>query len=146
MAKVGLFAAPPKKWFQFDEDTEVLIEHADKEDLSELTKKAEEKSRKFKANAAVLYDIFFGRKKLHGWRKIKEHNHPGLLSPEDGAPIEFTPQNRDKMMMKCQDFSSFVFQKSINATNFIGDNEVEEGEEKDLETLLDRLDEEEAPN
>jgi len=120
MAKVGIFETPPKKWFDFDPDTEVLIQHVDKEAMARLLKQAGEAAQKVKAKAGVVSDMFLGKAAVHGWRNKKDHDHPGLLLP-GGDPLHFSPENRNTLMTRCREFSEFVFTTSTNAAGFLDD-------------------------
>lgn len=135
MAQIGIFEKAPQKWIQYDEDTEVLLEYVDKEALTKLIKQANEASQKLKMPQGTVYDMFLGKKAVHGWRNMKDHSHPGLLLPNQ-QPIEHTPENRNMLMTKSRDFSEFVFQKSTNAAIFL---ESEPESPSDDPAILTRL-------
>jgi hypothetical protein len=141
MARVGIFETPPKKYFKYDTDTEVLIEHIDKKTLDKLIKQATEAAQKVKTPQGMVYDMFLGKKAVHHWRKINDHDHPGLLMP-NGSLIEFSPANRNMMMTGSRAFSEFVFSKATNSDGYMEDAPVDQVDDPDmLETLLNALDE-----
>lgn len=146
MAQIGIFEKAPQKWIQYDEDTEVLLEYVDKEALTKLMKQANEAAQKLKMPQGTVYDMFLGKKAVHGWRNIKDHSHPGLLLP-NLQPIAHTPENRNLLMTKSRDFSEFVFQKSTNATIFLEvDPDEPPADSATLEKLMNELVEDDPKN
>ncbi|MEA5113215.1 MAG: hypothetical protein VB050_04240 [Geobacteraceae bacterium] len=138
MAKIGLFEKTPERWFDFDNDTEVLLKHVSKEALAALMEKAEKVSKKTGIKPAVAYDVFLGRAAVLNWRKKDDHDHPGFLLP-DGALFNFTPENRDRLMRLYREFSSFVFTNSTLATGFLENDAIEPVTDDDLFGLEDLI-------
>jgi hypothetical protein len=117
----------------YDEDTEVLVRHINKEALAELMKKADKAAKKLGGKESILYDIFLGRAAVLSWRKKDEHTAPGFLTP-DGSPLQFTDDNRDKLMRHVREFSSFVFNVATSSESFL-DKESSDVELEDLSGL-----------
>lgn len=139
MAKIGIFEKAQRKWFPYDSDTEVQIEYIDKGRINTILMKGAEAAKKLKGKSSPIQDIFLGKAAVHGWRKIGDENHPGLLMP-NGDPIPFTPENRNMLMAKSQRFSEFVFRTCSDANEFIEDDELLNGEDlQGLDDLLDSL-------
>jgi len=139
MARIGIFEEPPKKWFMYDSDTEVLISYVDKAALAKLVRSADEAARKLKENPDTVLDIFLGKAAVHSWRKEKDHDHPGLTLP-NGAAIPFTNENRNKLMRHCAPFSSFVLAKSTSPAGYLDETEPTLGDDDTtLEKLLDEF-------
>lgn len=139
MAKVGLFDTPPRKKFQYDEDTEVLIEYISKARVNTILMKGAEAAKKVKATTSSLQDIFLGKSAVHGWNLIGDETKPGFALP-DGTPLSFNPANRNLMMTKSQKFSEFVYRICTDETKFLETDSLLEGEDlQGLEELLDDL-------
>jgi hypothetical protein len=144
MARVGIFTSAPRKYFKYDSDTEVQLEYIDKKTLDKVIKQANEAAQKVKTPQGMVYDMFLGKKAVHGWRKMTDHDHPGLLLP-DGTQIPFIPANRNMMMTDSRDFSEFVFRNATNAAAFLDETPLDLVDDPaTLETLLESLDE--VPN
>jgi len=144
MAKVGVFETPPRKYFDYDSDTEVELEFISKDRMNKLLKKAEEAARKLRSPQSLIYDMFLGKAAVHNWRhKVQDKNpgHPGLVLP-GGAPLPFNGENRNMLMEKCAEFSSFVFRTSTSSAMFL-DEEPADGDSQTLGELLEELDLEE---
>jgi len=133
MAKMGVFQTAPRKWFPYDEDSLVLIEYINKERIGKLIEKSQKSAQALKASQSIVYDVFFGKEAVHGWKHGIKENHAGLLLP-NGTPIEFTPENRNMLMRGCREFSDFVFLTATSAKNFLEDNE-EDPDAKGLDGL-----------
>lgn len=118
MARVGVFSAAPRKWFPFDADTEVELEFINKERMVKLVAKADDAAKRVGGTANVIYDIFLGKAAIHGWRKKDDHNHPGLLLPNND-PIPFSEENRNMLMKSCSEFSTFVFRNCTDSAGFL---------------------------
>ena len=139
MAKIGVFETPPRKFFQFDQDTEVELEFISKDRMNKLLKRADEGAKKLKTSQPLIYDMFLGKAAVHNWRHVdqeKNPGHPGLVLP-GGAPLPFNGDNRNMLMEKCAEFSSFVFRTSTSSAMFLD----EEPADDDFQTLGDLLDE-----
>jgi hypothetical protein len=146
MAQLGIFENAPKKWVQFDSDSEVSLQYVDKEQLGKLIKQANEVSQKIKTPQGTAYDMFLGKTAVHGWRNINDHSQTGLMLPGN-IPIPFTPGNRNMLMIKSRDFSEFVFQKCTNASLFLDDATVELVEDPEtIEKLMEEYSDEEPKN
>lgn len=146
MAKVGIFEEAPKKWFTFDSDTEVLIQYVDKESLSKLIKRAGEVAQKLSTPQGVAYDMFLGKAAVHGWRKEKDHNHPGFTMP-DGSALPFTAESRNLLMTRYREFSEFVYQKATSTAGFlVEDPAMLTDDPATLEKLLEDYEETDAKN
>lgn len=137
MATIGVFDFPPRKYFDFDEDTEVEIEFISKDRMNKLIKKAEEAHRKLKTPQNLIYDMFLGKAAVHNWRhKDQEKNpgHPGFRLP-GGSVLPFNGENRNMLMEKSSDFSNFVLRTCTSPALFLEEDPAAE----DLQTLGDLL-------
>ncbi|MBI5075635.1 MAG: hypothetical protein HZB62_10795 [Nitrospirae bacterium] len=123
MAKLGVFTGEKSKWIQFDADTEVRIRLIGKKELREIVNKAEKAARKTGANSQDIVDRKIGRASVLGWRKIKDHDHPGLIVGDQ--PLQFTPENVDMLMDLSIDFTRFVNQNCSEEKEFIDEDETE---------------------
>lgn len=126
MGRLGIFDEEMTRWIQFDEDTEVFIRFVGKEDLRKIFKKAERTAKLTGADSTELSNRELGRLCVMGWRKIDEHDHPGLIIK--GKPLQFSPDNIDMLMKRSLDFSRFVNENAIDSRLFL-----EEEEEKKVE-------------
>jgi hypothetical protein len=144
--KIGIFETPPQKWFPFDKDTEVLIQYIEKAKLNTILMQGAEAAKKMKAKAGSVQDIFLGKAAVFGWRKITDHDHPGMLLPS-GDPLPFTPENRNLAITKSQRFSEFVYRIATDETQFIDDDipELDADDLKGLEDVLAEFSKEEQP-
>jgi hypothetical protein len=139
MARVGIFETPPKKYFKYDSDTEVELEFIDKQTLDKVIKQANEAAQKVKTPQGMVYDMFLGKKAVHGWRNINNHSHPGLLLPS-GQPIVFNAENRNMMMTGSREFFEFVFRNATNAAAFLNEDPTDLIDDPaTLEALLEGL-------
>lgn len=118
MAKIGIFDKQKQQWVQIDEDTEVLIRFVDKEELNALNRKADKTARLAKGDVSVIGNRLLGEVAVFGWRKMSDHNHPGLLDAK-GNPIPFTDENRNMLMKRCREFSNFVNETAIDSAVFL---------------------------
>lgn len=118
MAKIGIFDEQKQQWVQIDEDTEVLIRFVDKEELNALNRKADKTARLTKGDVSVIGNRLLGEVAVFGWRKLSDHNHPGLLDAK-GNPIPFTAENRNMLMKRCREFSNFVNETAIDSSVFL---------------------------
>ncbi len=142
MAKVGIFSQSPRKWFLFDEDTEVELEYIDKERLRKLLVKADDGAKKIGEKSNVIFDILLGKTTVHGWRKVDDPTAPGLAFP-DGTPLYFSDENRNLMMRRCEEFGAFVYRTATISRNFLPDVEsVVTIDPKLLDDFLSELDDE----
>lgn len=131
MAKLGLFNDAQQRWFRFDVDTEVLIRFLSREELTAIIKKAAKRAKLSGADSDQLANIMTGKAAVLGWRKITNQDHPGFLDGQ-GAPIPFTPENRDLLMRRCREFSNFVNETAIDSAGFLADaDDVDEEEDLD---------------
>ena len=144
MAKVGLFDAPPRKWFPYDSDTEVELEHISKDRMNKIVNKAEDAAKKTGSAQGMIYDMFLGKAAVHGWRHIDQAQnpgHPGLLLP-NGNPLCFSDDNRNLLMKGCAEFSGFVYRTCTGSLNFLEEDPVVD-DQKTLNELLAEADLEE---
>ena len=145
MAKVGIFSQSPRKWFLFDEDTEVELEYIDKERLRKLLVKADDGAKKIGEKSNVIFDILLGKTVVHGWRKVKDPTAPGLAFP-DGTPLPFSEDHRNLMMRRCEEFGSFVYKTATVSRNFMSDAEtIGSIDPKLLNDFISELNEEQPP-
>ena len=121
MGKLGIFDDEKKQWLQFDEDTEVLIKLITKEGLRKIMQKATKRSKLTGEDIADISDALLGREAVLGWRKIEDHNHPGLIV--SGQPLPFTPENINMLMKKSIAFSRFVNDACVDETAFLKEDE-----------------------
>lgn len=143
MAKIGVFQTNPRKWFPYDSDTEILIEYLDKSRVNTILMNGAESAKKMKAKSSPIQDVFLGKAAIHGWRNTKDENHPGLLLP-NGDPIQFTPENRNMLMAKSQQFSEFVYRTCTDENNFLEEESLLNGDDlQGLDELLNSLNKEE---
>lgn len=125
MARVAIFQGDKKRWAQYDQDTEVLMRYIGKKELSEISQKAQKAARLSDADVKELFNLRLGRAAVLGWRKIEDHDHPGLVLGD--APLPFTPQNLDLLMEHSLEFSGFVNVAAIDAKSFL--DETDEAQE-----------------
>ena len=108
----------PQKWIQFDEDTEILLEYTEKDDLDELKEKAIEMATvNQREDGDKIFNMLLGKEKVKGWRKIDDHNHPGFIM--EGKPFEFNEKNVKFMMNRHLRFSQFVSKNILKLKNFV---------------------------
>lgn len=141
MAKVGIFDTPPRRWFSYDNDTEVDLEFISKERMGKIVTKADSAAKKVGGAQGVIYDMFLGKAAAHGWRhKDQEKNpsHPGLLLP-NGNPIPFSEENRNLLMRSCAEFSTFVFRTCTDSAKFLEETVLLD-DQKTLDELLAEVD------
>ena len=117
MGKLGIFEDERKRWIQFDEDTEVRIRFIGREELRKLQIKAEKTASLSGGDARDILCQHLGKASVLGWRKMDDHNHPGLTVA--GEPLEYSPENVDMLMGKSQEFFRFVDTNSINSRIFL---------------------------
>ena len=144
MAKVGIFDAPPRKWFPYDADTEVDLEFISKERMNKILTKAEAAAKKMGSPQALVYDMFLGKAAVQGWRHIdqeKNPDHPGLLLP-NGNPLHFSEGNRNLLMRGCAEFSGFVYRTCTGSAHFL-DEDLVVDDQKTLDELIAEADLEE---
>ena len=143
MAKIGVFETSPRKWFPFDSDTEVNIEYIDKARVNTILMNGAEAAKKMKAKSGAIQDVYLGKAAVHGWRKVGGENHPGFLLP-NGDPIPFSPENRNMLMTKSQQFSEFVYRTCTDENKFLEDDSLLNGDDLvGLDELLLSLEKEE---
>ena len=109
MGEIRIFdkGEKPQTWFDFDEDTEVLIELTEKEDLEEIRSTAIRQAKLARSeNSDNIGNILLGKRKVKGWRKKDDPNHPGLVV--NGEPFPYSEKNVAFLMQKSLDFSAFV--------------------------------------
>jgi hypothetical protein len=121
MGKIGIFDDEQSKWIQFDNDTEVLMQLATKSDLRRINQKAARRAKLTGENAGDVSDCLLGRAVVKNWRKIADHDHPGLIVNKQ--PLPFTPENIDMLMRKSIKFSRFVNETCIDEDEFIDGEE-----------------------
>lgn len=144
--KIGIFETPPQKWFPFDKDTEVLIQYIEKAKLNVILMNGADAAKKMKAKSGSVQDIFLGKAAVFGWRKMDDHDHPGMLMP-NGDPLPFSPESRNLVITKSQRFSEFVYRIATDETKFLEDDlpELDGDDLKDLEDILIEFGKEETP-
>ncbi len=123
MGEIGIFNEDKSNWIQFDSDTEVQIKLVGKEELRKIQRKAEKTAQLAGIDVSDIADQKLGRAAVLGWRKIKDHNHPGLIVSGEAFP--YTPENIDLLMKKSLAFSGFVNDHSINERDFLDKEEAD---------------------
>lgn len=121
MGKLGIFDEEKNKWIQFDEDTEILIKLITKEGLRRIIQKSNKRAKLTGEDTADISDIMLGRDAVLGWRKINDHDHPGLIV--NGQPLPFIPENIDMLMKKSLAFSRFVNEYAMDEVTFLKEEE-----------------------
>lgn len=127
MGKLGIFDDERKRWIQFDEDTEVLLRFIGREELKGLQRKAEKTAALASLDARDILATRLGRASVLGWRKMDDHEHPGLVV--DGEPLRFSQENVDMLMSRSTEFVRFVDTHSVNSRLFL-EQEKEEADSK----------------
>jgi len=125
MGKVAIFEDDEvrEKWFPYDDDTEVLLAYIDRQGLQKINTKTI-KAGKLTGTAQADYsNCLLGHKAVKGWRKIKDHDHPGLIVK--GQPLPFSLENIDLLMTKSLEFSRFVNERCTDAELFDIEDEEE---------------------
>lgn len=122
--ELGIFDEEKTKWIQYDEDTEVCIKHTGKEVLKAINTKAAKIAKLTGADYGGVNNKLLGRATVHGWRKIDDHNHPGLMLKKQ--PLSFTPENIDMLMKKSLEFSNFVNENCLDSKLFLNSEEEKE--------------------
>jgi hypothetical protein len=118
MAELNFTNETQEKYFQFDVDTEVPIILQTKRALRDLQRKAAKRAKLTGEDVADVADKMLGRQVVKkSWRKISDHNHPGLTVK--GKPLEFTLENLDNLMTGNIKFSKFVNEKCVDEDEFI---------------------------
>ena len=125
MAEIDVFGDEQENYVQFDKDTEVLLAYLDKADVGVIRKKAKALAKKSAMEYDDAFNLLLGRKAVKDWRNIKKNSHPGLIFNK--KPFPFTEENRDFLMRKSIDFSSFVNASVVDPDSF---REEEEEKEK----------------
>jgi len=129
MSELAIFDDERKKWIQYDEDSEVLIKHINKEELQKISQKADKAAKLTGSDRANIFSRLLGRASILGWRKIDNHAHPGLMLK--GQPLQFTPENIDMLMQKSLEYSIFVNENAIDSKLFLE----EEKEKEELKNV-----------
>lgn len=118
MAELNFSDEVQEKYIQFDVDTEVPIILQTKRALRDLQRKAAKRAKLTGEDVADVADKMLGRQVVKkSWRKISDHNHPGLTV--NGKPLEFTPENLDKLMTGNIKFSKFINEMCVDEDEFI---------------------------
>lgn len=130
MGEIGTFNEDKSRWIQFDNDTEVQIRHIGRQELKALQRKADKVARMSDVDATDYFNGRLGRAAVLGWRKIKDHNHPGFV--RTGEPMVFNEDNLDKFMNEWLDFSNFVNTHAIDTKMFLDEKKEKEKEKNDL--------------
>lgn len=117
MAELGVFDEERKEWIQFDEDAEVLIEFIPREELKEVSKKAEKLARKSGVDISEIQTPILGKRAVKGWRKIDDHKHPGFTIK--GQPFPFSEENVVMLLKRSYEFFNFVHEYATNARFFL---------------------------
>ena len=121
MADLGIFDDVQEKWVQFDEDTEVLIRFVDRETLDRITRKSDKAARMSGSDDRKIFNKLLAEAAVHGWRNIDNHDHPGLRV--NRQPLLFTPENRDMLMKRSNEFAGFVNTTCINSRLYLEEDE-----------------------
>ena len=124
MASIDVFNGDQEKYIQFDSDTEVLIAYLDKSDVGEIRKKAKKLASKSNMEYEEAFNFLLGKRAVKGWRKVKDHKHPGLIF--NNKPFPFNEDNRDFLMRKSIDFASFVNGNTVDPEPFREEEEAKE--------------------
>lgn len=131
MAEIAIFPGTTKqRWVPYDGDTEVLIRLVDKARLDEISRVARREAELTGADRDVVVNRNFGREACRGWRKIEDHDHPGLMV--GGKPLEFNQDNLDLLMRHSLEFSAFVNRNGMDARGFLGAAEADQGALKNV--------------
>ena len=125
MARVAIFEDDEvrQKWFQYDEDTEVLISYIGRQDLQKINNKASKAGKLTGTAHTDYFNCLVGRKAVKGWRKAKDHDHPGLIVKYQ--PFPYTQENLDLLMTRSLEFSRFVNDRCTDAELFDLEDEAE---------------------
>jgi len=118
MAKVAIFTEEQIKTFEYDEDTDVDLKYLTKEEAQELNKKVDKIVNRAGSDWAKVWNQVLGEAVVRGWRNRFDPDQPGFTLP-DGTPLPFNAENRDMMMKSCREFSLFVGENTVNATEFL---------------------------
>lgn len=129
MALFDVFETDVEEYVQFDSDTEVLLIYLDKQAVGEIRKKAKKLSSKSSMEYEDAFNYLLGKKAVKGWRKINDQKHPGLIFNK--KPFSFSEENRDFLMRKSIDFSTFVNATAVDADSFREEEEAKEETKKD---------------
>lgn len=125
MGKIGIFDEEKSKWIQFDGDTEVLIKLATKSELRKINQKAAKRAKLNTLNVGDVSEQMLGRVVVKGWRKITDHDHPGIIVND--KPLPFTPENIDLLMTGSIKFSRFVNDMCVDEDEFTDEEETKNG-------------------
>lgn len=129
MAELGIFDEEKIRWMQFDEDTEIQIRCIGKESLTAISRKSEKAARLSGSDSGDIFNQILGEKAVLGWRNIFNHEHPGLVLQKQ--PLPFSEQNRNMLMKKSIEFSSFVNSNCTNSRLFLEEVEEENSKKND---------------
>ena len=129
MADIDVFDEEKENYVQFDDDTEVLLVYLDKSAVGEIRKKAKKLASKSSMEYDVAFNFLLGKAAVKGWRKIKDPKHPGLIFNK--KPFPFNEDNRDFLMRKSIDFSTFINSNTVDPEPFRDEEEVKEEAKKD---------------
>lgn len=130
MGKLGIFDEDQFRWVQFDEDTEIRLKYINKEELTKINSKAEKAARLTGTDEREVFNRLLAERAVHGWRHVDNHDHSGLIVR--GEQLPFNDTNRNMLMKKSIEFSSFVNGNCTNSRLFLDDDQPEpaEGEGK----------------
>ncbi|MBA4395705.1 MAG: hypothetical protein C0407_19300, partial [Desulfobacca sp.] len=87
-----------------------------RQDLRKINSKSSKASRLAKEDMSDYSNCLLGRAAVLGWRKVDDHDHPGLIVK--GRPFPFSQDNLDILMTKSLDFSKFVNDVCVDAEMF----------------------------
>ncbi|RJQ44443.1 MAG: hypothetical protein C4538_10515 [Nitrospiraceae bacterium] len=121
MGKFNFSDEEKNRWFQFDIDTEVQIKLITKRDLREIARKAAKRAKLTGEDEGDIADRLLGRAAVMGWRKMDDHNHPGIIVNDQ--PCTFCPENIDVLITRSIKFSRFVNQMCIDEDEFLEETE-----------------------
>lgn len=129
MADIDVFGEEKEKFVQFDDDTEVLLVYLDKSAVGEIRKRAKKLDSKSNMEYDAAFNYLLGKAAVKGWRKIKDHKHPGLIFNK--KPFPFNEDNRDFLMRKSIDFASFVNGNTVDPEPFREEEEANKDTKND---------------
>lgn len=119
MADLGVFTDKRSRWITFDEDSEVCVKYISREVLGVIWVRASRTAARKNMKIEDAFNVELGRRAVGGWRKIDDHEHPGLTV--GGEPFPYSPNNSDFLMVKSLDFSKFINEVCINFRLFSGE-------------------------
>lgn len=129
MAEIDVFDGEKEGPVQFKVDTNVTLVYQDKAACGAIRKKAKKLATKSGMEYDDAFNLLLGRAAVKGWAHINKKNHPGLIF--NNKPFPFTEDNRDFLMRKSIDFSSFVNANVVDPDSFREEEEEKEEAKND---------------